>query len=79
MKTLRNLGAVTTLIMVLSITTMAGEITTWVVSPTPPPPPALATVTDANNIPSTGTQNAIDSETLLTEITMRLLQFLSVV
>ena len=76
MKTLRNLGAVTTLIMVLSITTMAGEITTWVVSP--PQPPASATATDANDITTTGTQNTIESQTLFTEITLRLL-FLSVV
>ncbi len=77
MKTLRNLGAITTLIMVLSITTIAGEITTWVVSP--PLPPVSATVTDVNDLSTTGKQNAIESETLLTEITLRLLQFLSVV
>lgn len=79
MKTLRNLCAVVTLMIALSITTIAGEITTWVVSPPPPPPPASATATGAFNTPAMGSQNGIEAETILIELTLNLLRFLSVI
>lgn len=78
MKTLRNLCGAVILIMALSITSIAGEITTWVVSP-PPPPPASATATEAINSPNVRAQNVIDSETLLIKLTLNLLRLLSVV
>lgn len=79
MKTLRNLCGAMILIMALSITSIAGEITTWVVSPPPPPPPATATATEAITSPNVRAQNVIDSETLLIELTLNLLRLLSVV
>jgi hypothetical protein len=79
MKTIRNLCAATTLLIVLSISALAGEISTNVVSP-PPPPPASATATEPEpgEITTMGTQNDIESETLLTEITLSLLQLFAV-
>ncbi len=75
MKTLRSFCAATTLILMLSLTTMAGDMTTWVVAP-PPPPPASATGTDPGDI--TTWEHSLESEPLLTEITLSVMQLLSV-
>jgi len=75
MKHLRKLCAAMTLIFVLSLYALAGEIHTNVVSP---PPPASATTTEPGDITTDGTESATQSETLLTEITLSLLQLLSV-
>jgi hypothetical protein len=56
---------------------MAGDITTWVVSPPPPPPPS-ATATEPGDIPTWETQSSLESKTLVTEITLSVLQLLSV-
>lgn len=77
MKTLRSFYAAATLILVLSLPTMAGDITTWGVAP-PPPPPASATATEPGDIPTWGTESSSESEPLLTEITLSILQLLSV-
>jgi hypothetical protein len=81
MKTIRNLCAVMALLIGLSISVIAGEISTNVVSP--PPPPASATTTAPGHI-TTGaltepTQNAVDSQPLMTEITLSLLQLLALI
>lgn len=75
---LRKLSAAVTLIFVLSLYALAGEIHTDVVSPPPPPPPASATTTEPGDITTDATESATQSETLLTEITLSLLQLLSV-
>lgn len=77
MKTLRSFCAAATLILMLCLPAMAGDITTWGVAP-PPPPPASATATDPGDIPTWGTQTASESEPLLTEITVSILQLLTV-
>ena len=82
MKHLQKLCAAVTLLVVLSFSARAGEITTWGVAPPPPPPPASATATEAGDITAdatgNGTERTIESETLLTELTLSLLQVLSV-
>ena len=82
MKHLQKLCAAVTLLVVLSFSARAGEITTWGVAPPPPPPPALATATEPGDITTdaagNGAESTIESETLLTELTLSLLQVLSV-
>jgi len=82
MKHLQKLCAAVTLLVVLSFSARAGEITTWGVAPPPPPPPASATATESGHIATdatdNGTQSAVGSEPLLTELTLSLLQLLSV-
>jgi len=82
MKHLQRLCAAVTLLVVLSFSARAGEITTWGVAPPPPPPPASATATEPGDITTdatgNGTESTIESETLLTELTLSLLQVLSV-
>jgi hypothetical protein len=81
MKHLQKLCAAVTLIVVLSLSARAGEITTWGVT-APPPPPASATTTEPGHIgtdaTNTGTESGIESEPLLTQLTLSLLQLLSV-
>jgi len=80
MKHLQKLCAAVALLVVLSFSARAGEITTWGVAP--PPPPASATATEPGDITTdatgNGTESTIESETLLTELTLSLLQVLSV-
>jgi hypothetical protein len=82
MKHLQKFCAAVTLLVVLSFSARAGEITTWGVAPPPPPPPASATATEPGDITTdatgNGTESTIESETLLTEFTLSLLQVLSV-
>ena len=82
MKHLQKLCAAVALLVVLSFSARAGEITTWGVAPPPPPPPASATATEPGDITTdatgNGTESTIESETLLTELTFSLLQVLSV-
>lgn len=77
MKKLQRLCAATILLFVLSLSAVAGDITTNVVSP-PPPPPASTYATEPGNIGTGETQNLIVQKELLTEITLSLLQLLSV-
>jgi hypothetical protein len=82
MKHLQKLCAAVTLLVVLSFSARAGEITTWGVAPPPPPPPASATATEPGDITTdatgNGTESTIESGTFLTELTLSLLQVLSV-
>ena len=82
MKHLQKLCAAVALLVVLSFSARAGEITTWGVAPPPPQPPASATATEPGDITTdatgNGTESTIESETLLTELTLSLLQVLSV-
>ena len=73
MKTLRSFCAAATLILMLSLPAMAGDMTTWVVAPPPPPPPASARATEV-----TTDGSGTESETLFSEITLSILQLLSV-
>ena len=77
MKKLQQLCAATTLLFVLSLSALAGNIHTNVVEP-PPPPPTSATATEPDGNTTHGTQTPVESETLITEITLSLLQLLSV-
>ena len=78
MKKIQELAAAITLLVLLSTSALAGEISTNVVSP-PPPPTASATTTAPGEIPTGATESTVESDTLLTEITLRLLQLLSVI
>lgn len=78
MKHLRKLSAAMTLLLVLSLSARAGEITIWGVAPPPPPPPASATTTDPGEMTTWGAQSRPESETLVTEITLTILQLLPV-
>ena len=77
MKTLRSLCVAATLILMLSLPAMAGDMTTWGVAPPPPPPPASATATAPGDIPTWGTQSSLESESVVTEIALSVLQLLS--
>jgi hypothetical protein len=77
MKKLQQLCRVTTLLFVLSLSASAGDIHTDVVSP-PPPPSTSAIATEPDNTVD-ATQSLVESETLITEITLSLLQLLSVI
>ncbi len=74
MKKLQQLCAATTLLLVLSLPALGGNIHTDAVPP-PPPPPASATATEPGEITTGGAESTIESETLLTEITLSLLLF----
>lgn len=76
MKRIQYLCAATTLAFTMSLSAVAGEIHTNVVQP--PPPPASATATQRADATTDGTQSVTDYETLITEITLSLLQLLSV-
>ena len=78
MKKLQQLCAATTLLFVLSLSAFAGNIHTNVVDP-PPPPPESATTTEPGHITTDSTENPTETNTLVTEITLSLLQLLSVV
>ena len=83
MKKLQQLCAVATLLFVLSVSALAGNIHTNAVDPPPPPPPDSATMTEPGHVRTDATtdptQNTIESNTLITEITLSLLQLLAVV
>lgn len=78
MKHLRKLSAAALLLSVLSLSARAGEITTWGVAPPPPPPPASITATDLGEMTTWGAQSSLESESLLTELTLSVYQLLSV-
>ena len=78
MKTLRTLCAAAALSLILSVPAMAGDIPTWVVSPTPPPPPQSAMATDLSVANTDDRENVAEAEPLLSEITLSVLQLLLV-
>ena len=77
MKRIRELCAAATLIFVLSLSALAGEIHTNAVPP-PPTPPASATATQPDDATTDVTKSANEYETLITEITLSFLKLLSV-
>jgi hypothetical protein len=77
MRNFQKLCAAVTLIFVLSLPALAGEITTMAVPP-PPPPSASAIVTEPNDIGSDEIQSPSESDRLITEVTLTILQLLSV-
>jgi hypothetical protein len=77
MKKFQRLCAATTLLFVLSLSALAGTIHTNAVEQ-PSPPPASATATEPGADTTDGTQNPVDSETVIAEITLSLLQLLTV-
>jgi hypothetical protein len=80
MRKIQELCAAMTLLMFVSVSIVAGEISTGVVSP-PPPPPASATIKAPGEI-GTGAAaepTPTESETLLIEITLSVLQLLLVI
>ncbi len=80
MKKIQKLCAAMTLLIFVSVSALAGEITTGVVSP-PPPPPASATVAEPSQIGTDAATVPMQSEprTLFAEITLSVLQLLSVI
>lgn len=82
MKTFKQLCIAATLVFVLAVSALAGNIHTNVVDP-PPPPTESATITEPGHIgaekPTDPTQNLVESNTLITQITLSLLQLLAVV
>lgn len=78
MKKLQQFCGVTTLLFVLSLPALAGNIHTNVVEPPPPPPSTSATATMSNNL-IIPTQCPVESEILITEIALSFLQLLAVI
>ena len=79
MKNVQKLCAAVTLIFLLSLPTVAGEITTMAVPPPPSPPPsASAIVSEPNDVRSDEIPGASESDSLITEATLTILQLLSV-
>jgi hypothetical protein len=75
MTTLRKLCAATTLLFALSLPALAGTIHTDFV---PPPPPASAQAVEPNETTAPVTETTSETESLITEITLSVLQLLSV-
>ena len=78
MKKLQQLCAATTLLFVLSLSALAGNIHTNVVDP-PPPPPESATTTEPGLRSKDTATDSNEANTLFTEITLSVLQLLSVI
>jgi hypothetical protein len=78
MKNVREICAAVVLLIMLSLPVMGGHIHTDAIPPPPPPPPVSATVVEPGDTATGNAEGAIESETLLTEITVSILQLLSV-
>jgi hypothetical protein len=78
MKKLQNLCAACALLFVLSVSVPAGNIHTDFVPPPPPPPPASAMAAEPVESGTVVTQATVESDSLVTKITLSLLQLLSV-
>jgi len=78
MKKLQQLCAATALLFVLSLSAFGGNIHTDAVPPPPPPPDAVTATTDPGEISTGVTGSTVESETLIAEITLNILQLLSV-
>jgi hypothetical protein len=80
MKKLYELCAAMVLLFVLTGSALAGHIGTDAVPPPPPPPASSATIAQPDGTDSDGTVDQIaESETLISEITLSLLQLLSLI
>jgi hypothetical protein len=77
MKKLQQLCAAAALVLVLTLSALGGNIHTDAVPP-PPPPPDSVTATEAGEISTGATGSTVESETLIAEITLNILQLLSV-
>jgi len=77
MQNFQKLCAAVALIFVLSLPTLAGEITTMAVPP-PPPPSASTMATEPNAIDNNEMQSPSESDTLITDVTLTILHLLSV-
>ncbi len=79
MKRIKQLSMAGIITVVLAITTFAGEIHTGVAAPPPPPPQAAYSATEPSDISGVGEiLIPIAPSGLATEITLSLLQLLSV-
>ena len=78
MRKLQQLTAATTLLFVLSLSALAGNIHTNAVSPPPPPPASATAKSEPDEILTGTTESGVESETLITEIALNILQLLSV-
>ena len=74
MTTLRKLCAATTLLVAFSLPTLAGTIHTDAV----PPPPPQTSATAVEPTDTTVTETTSDTESLIAEITLSVLQLLPV-
>jgi hypothetical protein len=77
MKKLPQLCAATTLLFVLSLSALAGDIHTNVVDPPPPPAESVATAEPSQSSTNTATDSN-GSNTLIADITLSFLHLLSV-
>lgn len=77
MTTLRKICAATTLLFALSIPALAGTIHTDAVPP-PPPPPASAMTVETTDTALPVTETTTETGSLFAEITLSVLQLLSV-
>ena len=77
MTTLPKLCAATTLLFALSLPALAGTIHTDFVPP-PPPPPASAMTVEPTETTVPVTETTSETESLITEIALSVLQLLSV-
>jgi hypothetical protein len=75
MKKLQNLCAASALLFVMSLSALAGDIHTNAVPPPPLPESATTTRLVESGVVS---ETTVDSDSLVTEITLSLLQLLSV-
>ncbi len=76
MNKLQKLGAAITLVLLLSVPIAAGDIHTGIVSP-PPPPPMSGLRTNADAMDKAQTAESLETDSLVTEITLSLLQLLA--
>jgi hypothetical protein len=78
MKKIQELCTALVLVFVLTGSAVAGHIGTDAVPPPPPPPDASAIIAQPDDTPTDGTVSPIaESESLVIEITLGLLQLLS--
>ncbi len=77
MKRIRKLYAATTLLIVLSVSALGGEISTGVASPPPPPPSAASSVIETGEMSSGGNENSLLQDDIITKIGLTFLQFLA--
>ena len=79
MKRIQKLCAAMMLLFVLTGSAVAGHIGTDAVPPPPPPPAASVTAAEPEDTTTHGTQSQLESETLVSETTLGLLQLLFVI
>lgn len=77
MKKLQNLCAASALVLVLSVSALAGDMHTGVVQP-PPPPSAMSVPTGSGQESTGAIEMPAETNSLVTEIALSLWQLLSV-